>query len=53
MADNIQDINAKYISIGDVTSRTAENLGIKISRTAEKSTVGGIIQVILESEKER
>lgn len=40
--------DTKFISIGSSTTKTAEEVGIKIYRTAENSDAEGIVQCILE-----
>jgi uroporphyrinogen III methyltransferase/synthase len=49
-ADMVEDLNqvkGKYISIGPVTTKTAEKLGIKIEKTAVSYTARGILDMIL------
>ena len=54
-ADMVEDpgqFKGKYISIGPVTTATADKLGIKIDKTAVSYTARGILDMILEDVKE-
>ena len=54
-ADMVEDpgqFKGKYISIGPVTTATADKLGIKIDKTAVTYTARGILAMILEDVKE-
>ena len=49
-ADMEKPYSAKIVSIGNATSHTAENLGISVNVTAEKSDIDGMIDCILKRE---
>ena len=47
MLDNKEDIQAKLISIGPSTTKTAEELGFRVWRTAAEYTAEGMVAAIL------
>jgi uroporphyrinogen III methyltransferase/synthase len=52
MVEDLDQVKGKYISIGPVTSKTAEKLGIKIDKTAVSYTARGILDMILKDVEE-
>ena len=47
MLDNKEDIQAKLISIGPSTTKTADELGFRVWRTAAEYTAEGMVAAIL------
>ncbi|MCM1990042.1 uroporphyrinogen-III C-methyltransferase [Oceanirhabdus seepicola] len=43
--------NVKCISIGPITSKTAKELGVKIYREAEESSIEGVLETIINEEE--
>lgn len=52
MAENPENVTAKYISIGPVTTKTAENQGLHMDKTAAVYTAQGIVDTIIEDVRE-
>jgi uroporphyrinogen III methyltransferase/synthase len=52
MVEDLKKVKAKYISIGPVTTKTAEKLGLKIHKTAASYTARGIVDMILKDVEE-
>ena len=52
MVENLDEVKGKYISIGPVTSKTAENRGLRLAKTAVSYTAEGIVEAILQDVKE-
>lgn len=48
MAGSLENVSAKYISIGPVTTKTAEAEGLHVDRTAAVYTAQGIVDAIIE-----
>lgn len=53
MAGSLENVSAKYISIGPVTTKTAEAEGLHVDRTAAVYTAQGIVDVIIEDVREK
>lgn len=51
MVDKPYKHKAKIISIGEVTTKTAEECGISVSYTAKEATILGVTETILEDSK--
>ncbi len=52
MADSLENVPAKYISIGPVTTKTAEKQGLHMDKTAAVYTAQGIVDTIIEDVRE-
>ncbi|MBQ9157322.1 MAG: uroporphyrinogen-III synthase, partial [Eubacterium sp.] len=52
MVEDLSAFRGRYISIGPVTTKTAERIGLSIERTAAEYTARGIVQAILEDAAE-
>lgn len=52
MVENLDEVKGKYISIGPVTSKTAEDKGLHLAKTAVAYTAEGIVEAILQDVKE-
>ena len=52
MADDLENVPARYISIGPVTTKTAEKAGLHVDRTAAVYTAQGIVDTIIEDVRE-
>ena len=52
MAGSLENVSAKYISIGPVTTKTAEAEGLHVDRTAAVYTTQGIVDTIIEDVRE-
>lgn len=52
MAGSLENVLAKYISIGPVTTKTAENRGLHVDKTAAVYTAQGIVDTIIEDVRE-
>lgn len=52
MVENLDEVKGKYISIGPVTSKTAEDKGLHLAKTAITYTAEGIVEAILQDVKE-
>lgn len=52
MAGSLENVSAKYISIGPVTTKTAEAEGLHVDRTAAVYTAQGIVDMIIEDVRE-
>ena len=52
MAGSLENVLAKYISIGPVTTKTAEKLGLHVDKTAAVYTARGIVDTIIEDVRE-
>ncbi len=52
MAGSLENVSAKYISIGPVTTKTAEAEGLHVDRTAAVYTAQGIVDTIIEDVRE-
>ena len=52
MAGSLENVSAKYISIGPVTTKTAEAEGLHVDRTAVVYTAQGIVDAIIEDVRE-
>ena len=52
MAGSLENVSAKYISIGPVTTKTAEAEGLHVDRTAAVYTAQGIVDTIIEDDRE-
>jgi uroporphyrinogen III methyltransferase/synthase len=48
MVEDLSLVKGKYISIGPVTTKTAEKLGLPIEKTAVSYTAKGILDMILQ-----
>ena len=48
MVDDLNEVKGKYISIGPVTTKTAEKLGLTIEKTAIAYTARGITEIIMQ-----
>lgn len=48
MVDDLTEVTGKYISIGPVTTRTAEKLGLSVHRTAVTYTARGVVECIMQ-----
>lgn len=53
MAGSLENVPAAYISIGPVTTRTAEKMGLPVRRTAAVYTARGMVDVIIEDVREK
>ena len=53
MAGSLENVSAKYISIGPVTTKTAEAEGLHVDRTAAVYTAQGIVDAIIEDVREK
>lgn len=53
MAGSLENVLAKYISIGPVTTKTAEAEGLHVDRTAAVYTAQGIVDAIIEDVREK
>lgn len=52
MTGSLENVSAKYISIGPVTTKTAEAEGLHVDRTAAVYTAQGIVDAITEDVRE-
>ena len=52
MVDDLENVPARYISIGPVTTKTAEKAGLHVDRTAAVYTAQGIVDTIIEDVRE-
>lgn len=52
MAGSLENVSAKYISIGPVTTKTAGAEGLHVDRTAAVYTAQGIVDTIIEDVRE-
>ena len=52
MVEDLGQVKAKYISIGPVTTKTAQKLGLPIEKTAISYTARGILDMILKDVEE-
>lgn len=52
MTGSLKNVSAKYISIGPVTTKTAEAEGLHVDRTAAVYTAQGIVDTIIEDVRE-
>ena len=52
MAGSLENVSAKYISIGPVTTKTAEAEGLHVDQTAAVYTAQGIVDAIIEDVRE-
>lgn len=52
MAGSLENVSAKYISIGPVTTKTAGAEGLHVDRTAAVYTTQGIVDTIIEDVRE-
>lgn len=52
MTGSLENVSAKYISIGPVTTKTAEAEGLHVDRTAAVYTAQGIVDTIIEDVRE-
>ena len=52
MAGSLENVSAKYISIGPVTTKTAGAEGLHVDRTAAVYTAQGIVDMIIEDVRE-
>ena len=48
MVDNLDDVKGKYISIGPVTTKTAEENGLFIEKTAVVYTARGMVETMIQ-----
>ena len=48
MTEDLEDFKGRYISIGPVTTKTAEKMGIDIAKTAVSYTAQGITETMIE-----
>ena len=48
MVDNLDDVKGKYISIGPVTTKTAEENGLSIEKTAVVYTARGMVETMIQ-----
>ncbi len=46
LVDDLDEVEGKYISIGPVTSKTAERAGLTLAQTATSFTAAGIVEAI-------
>ena len=53
MVEDKDQVMGKYISIGPVTTKTAEGYGISVSRTAYEYTAKGIVDAVLLDVREK
>ena len=52
MVDNLEDIKGKYISIGPVTTKTAQENGLSIAKTAVVYTARGMVETMIQDAAE-
>lgn len=52
MVENLDEVKGKYISIGPVTTKTAERLGMHIEKEAISYTAKGITEIIMQDAAE-
>lgn len=48
MVDDLDAVKGKYISIGPVTTKTAETMGLTVEKTAVSYTARGIVEIIMQ-----
>ena len=48
MVDNLDEVKGKYISIGPVTTKTAEENGLSIEKTAVVYTARGMVETMIQ-----
>ena len=53
MVEDKDQVAGKYISIGPVTTKTAEKYGISVSRTAYEYTAKGIVDALMLDVREK
>ena len=52
MVDNLEDVKGKYISIGPVTTKTAQENGLSIAKTALIYTARGMVETMIQDAAE-
>ena len=52
MVDNLEDVKGKYISIGPVTTKTAQENGLSIAKTAVVYTARGMVETMIQDAAE-
>ena len=52
MVDNLEEVKGKYISIGPVTTKTAEENGLSIAKTASVYTARGMVETMIQDAAE-
>ena len=52
MVDNLDEVKGKYISIGPVTTKTAEENGLSIAKTAVVYTARGMVETMIQDAAE-
>lgn len=52
MVDNLDEVKGKYISIGPVTTKTAEEHGLSIAKTAVVYTARGMVETMIQDAAE-
>lgn len=53
MVEDLEKVKGRYISIGPVTTKTCEKLGLSVARTATTYTAQGIVDIIRKDVEER
>ena len=48
MVDNLEEVKGKYISIGPVTTKTAQENGLSIAKTAVVYTARGMVETMIQ-----
>ena len=48
MVDNLDEVKGKYISIGPVTTKTAQENGLSIEKTAVVYTARGMVETMIQ-----
>ena len=48
MVDNLDEVKGKYISIGPVTTKTAQENGLSIAKTAVVYTARGMVETMIQ-----
>ena len=48
MVDNLDEVKGKYISIGPVTTKTAQENGLSIAKTAVVYTARGMVEIMIQ-----
>lgn len=48
MVDDLGEVEGKYISIGPVTTKTAEKMGLTVHKTAVTYTARGVVECIIQ-----
>lgn len=53
MVEDLNEVEGKYISIGPVTTKTAEKLGLSVHKTAVTYTARGMVECIIRDVSDR